>query len=137
MANVQEHNSAFVTLEYETDINEYTENVMATKKSIYDAEDNLEDETLRLLMNPQDVDFNKRFTNSEKKGGSDKKDDSIFKYKKLLDKKHPNAMVFDREGRLFVGDSQGHINVWRVSVKFQTISVDDHFQIKHKEIEGD
>ena len=57
-------------------------------------------------------------------------------YKNLFEKKHPNAMVFDNEGRLFVGDSHGQINVWRISIG-RTVDAVDHFLIKHKEIEGD
>jgi len=56
-ANVQDLKAPIVSLECEMDINAQTENIYATKRSIYDAEDNLEDETLRLLMNPQDNDF--------------------------------------------------------------------------------
>mmetsp|Transcript_35995 Transcript_35995/g.55291 ORF Transcript_35995/g.55291 Transcript_35995/m.55291 type:complete len:112 (-) Transcript_35995:623-958(-) len=111
---------------------------MATKKSIYDLDDNLEDDTLRLLMNPQNVDSTRIFLHSEKKQhpAKDKKDSGIFEYKKMIEKKHPNALVFDKEGRLFVGDSQGRINVWRVLVR-DDVKVTDHFVIKHKEIEGD
>lgn len=35
-------------------INDQAEHVLGSKKSIYEMDDNLEDETLRLIMNPQD-----------------------------------------------------------------------------------
>jgi hypothetical protein len=59
-----------------------------------------------------------------------------------METKHPNAMVFDNEGRLFVGDSHGHINVWRVLLIEKgggeiEVKMLDHGLIKHKEIEGD
>lgn len=58
-------------------------------------------------------------------------------FKNIIEKKHPNAMVFDNTGRLFVGDSYGQINVWRIVVNYGQVQVVDHFLIKHKEIEGD
>ena len=30
-------------------------------------------------------------------------------------------MVFDREGRLFVGDSTGKINVWRINIAIDEV----------------
>lgn len=32
-------------------------------------------------------------------------DKSLQKFASFIDKKHPNAITFDLEGRLFVGDS--------------------------------
>ena len=59
--------------------------------------------------------------------------------KDKLDQKHPNCLTFDEnEGLLFVGDSMGHINVWRIHLNATSeAKVIDHFLIKHKEIEGD
>lgn len=58
-----------------------------------------------------------------------------------METKHPNAIVFDKEGRLFVGDSHGQINVWRVYIdetsEQSEVKMLDHGLIKHKEIEGD
>lgn len=72
-----------------------------------------------------------------KKQGKTARDEISNGYKNLMEKKHPNAIVFDNEGRLFVGDSYGQINVWRIDITFQQVTVVDHFLIKHKEIEGD
>ena len=43
-------------------------------------------------------------------------------------------MVFDREGRLFVGDSTGKINVWRIVISIDEVKDYDHFVIKHNEL---
>jgi hypothetical protein len=45
--------------------------------------------------------------------------------------------VFSDSGRLFVGDSQGSISVWDVSLRYGNIVCENHFKITHKEIEGD
>jgi len=50
---------------------------------------------------------------------------------------HPNCMVFTAHGRLFVGDSRGQIAVWDVALRQGNIYADNHFVIKHKELEGD
>jgi hypothetical protein len=126
-------------------INDPTEHVFGSKPSIYELEDNLEDETLRLIMNPQDQNSHKLTSAG---GAPDKrlntkleteKDSQQLGYRNLLNKKHPNAIVFDDMGRLFVGDSLGQINVWQVNIQFDQVKVpeDLHFLIKHKEIEGD
>jgi len=67
------------------------------------------------------------------------KDSKSLGYRNLLNKKHPNCLSFDENGRLFVGDSFGQINVWQVTISFDRVIVpeDHHFLIKHKEIEGD
>ena len=83
--------------------------------SAYDGDENLEDETLRLIMNPQD----------------DAKDN------KVLGHKHPNAMTFDGRETLYVGDSTGRISIWRVMISGFSVTVANHYVITHKEIEGD
>ncbi len=35
----------------------------------------------------------------------------------VFDYVHPNCMVFNSNGRLFVGDSRGQISVWDISLK--------------------
>jgi hypothetical protein len=59
-------------------------------------------------------------------------------YKNFIEQKHPNSLAFDSDGRLFVGDSFGQINTWRIDVQNggNVVAV-EHFLIKHKEIEGD
>ena len=55
----------------------------------------------------------------------------------VFDYVHPNCMVFNANGRLFVGDSRGQISVWDVNVRSGNIYADNFFQIKQKELEGD
>jgi len=130
----------------EVSINQKAAMTLGTKKSIYEYEENLEDETLRLIMNPQDTpdDIKNQYSPTKSTAGnSTEREKAINKgYKNLMEKKHPNALVFDNDGRLFVGDSHGQINVWRVYVDptqstKNMVKIADHFLIKHKEIEGD
>ena len=120
----------------ERSINDAPAFVLGSKKSIYADDDNLEDETLRLIMNPQDQESHLLLG-----GANDEKDEEEIKHeqkmKKLVSRKHPNTLAFDNKDTLFVGDSHGQINVWRISIQFQRVTVVDHYLIKHKEIEGD
>lgn len=38
-------------------------------------------------------------------------------HQSVFDYVHPNCMVFNANGRLFVGDSRGHISVWDINVR--------------------
>ena len=85
-------------------------------------------------MNPQEnQDDLKNLHNKESKKQREKNQN----IKNMIEKKHPNCMTFDNEGKLFVGDSYGQINVWRVVIDLDDVYIKDHFLIKHKEIEGD
>lgn len=64
-------------------------------------------------------------------------DDEKSKGNKILGHVHPNAMTFDGKESLFVGDSSGKINVWRITTNGGNVNVSDHFLIQHKEIDGD
>ena len=46
-------------------------------------------------------------------------------------------MVFDKSGKLYVGDSAGNLYSWRVNVNFDKATLLDHMKLQHKEIEGD
>ena len=97
---------------------------------------------LRLLMNPQDeVGTPATGTSSSNRGSKSKggaKEGDLVKYKQLVQQKHPSALVFDEtKNLLFVGDSQGQINAWRIVVKTTSVEVVDHFLITNKEMEGD
>ena len=61
-------------------------------------EDLLDDEALQMIMNPNAI-------------GGAAAGSSVFDYV------HPNCMVFNANGRLFVGDSRGHISVWDINVR--------------------
>lgn len=55
----------------------------------------------------------------------------------MSDYVHPNCLSFDKNGRLFVGDSAGLIRVWDISVVNGRIEAKNHFVIKQKEVEED
>mmetsp|Transcript_11084 Transcript_11084/g.18565 ORF Transcript_11084/g.18565 Transcript_11084/m.18565 type:complete len:571 (-) Transcript_11084:750-2462(-) len=107
--------------------------VIGTRMSIYEQEEELEDETLRLLMNPQTnvllknpaqdkAQLNRSLSEHSKSAKLEtqttEKRKEVFQFKSMIEKKHPNALTFDSEGRLFVGDSLGQISVWRVVIKY-------------------
>ena len=50
---------------------------------------------------------------------------------------HPNCMTFNKDGRLFVGDSHGQISVWDISIRNGDLYADNYFKIRQKELEGD
>ena len=50
-------------------------------------------------------------------------------YREMIDAKHPNCMVFDRDGKLYVGDSVGNIYSWRVAVNFDKCTMLDHMKL--------
>lgn len=68
----------------------------SAKPSGFNDQELLDDEALQLIINPND-----------KKTSSS----TVFDYV------HPNCLVFNGNGRLFVGDSRGHISVWDVSLR--------------------
>lgn len=55
----------------------------------------------------------------------------------MLEKRHPNCLAFDNYDRIFIGDNIGHITVIRISINYGNVDIVDHFEIKHKEMEGD
>jgi hypothetical protein len=96
-----------------------------TKHSIYE-QDELEDETLQLIVHPNKNNGTNMFSNNltSTVGGA-------FEYI------HPNCLTFNGHGRLFVGDSRGHISVWDISLKHGKVYADNYFKIRQKELEGD
>ena len=47
-------------------------------------------------------------------------------------------MTFDEsKNLLFVGDSAGQVNAWRVRVANENVQVVDHFMVTNKEMDGD
>jgi WD40 repeat protein len=50
---------------------------------------------------------------------------------------YPNCLEIDSTGKMFVGDSIGLIRTWDVSYMDDEIYFDNHYIIKHKEIEDD
>ena len=118
--NIDDIENPWYKLEHEMSINDKAQFTLGTKKTIYELEDNLEDETLRLIMNPQETpdDIANAMTHSKSTQANEKFNTG---YKNLIENKHPNAMVFDYDGRLFVADSHGQINVWRIAIQFSGV----------------
>jgi jouberin len=48
----------------------------------------------------------------------------------VFDYVHPNCLAFNSSGRLFVGDSRGHISVWDVAMRHGNIYADNYFKIR-------
>lgn len=74
---------------------------------MYD-DDILDDAALQLIVKPETK------TSPGAKNAANKKQvpgQTVFDYV------HPNCMVFNSNGRLFVGDSRGHISVWDITLK--------------------
>jgi len=93
--NLDDFENPYFKMVFEMSINDKAEHTLGTKKtSTYEFDEDLEDETLRLIMNPQDTPDNlKNVTNKKQKN---RDEETINKgYKNLLEKKHPNALVFD------------------------------------------
>lgn len=53
--NIDDLENPWYKLEHEMSINDKAQFTLGTKKTIYELEENLEDETLRLIMNPQET----------------------------------------------------------------------------------
>ena len=104
---------------------------MAAKPSIYEA-DQLDDEALALIMRPE-----RKVQYTKEGSGEDGKDQVITAQGTIFDQVHPNCLKFSDAGRLFVGDSRGRISVWDVALRHGTVTVENHFKIVHKELDGD
>ena len=77
--------------------------------------------------------------NIKKKEGVKKKD--INKITILentaLDHRHPNTVVFDQNGQLYIGDSLGYIHIWELSLDKGTPNLHKIRSITHKDLEHD
>lgn len=94
------------------------------KKSIYEQEE-LEDETLQLIIHP----------NKTTQLGS--QNTIIQQSSTIFDYIHPNCISINKDGRLFVGDSRGHISAWDITIRHGSIYASNYFKIRQKELEGD
>ena len=52
-----------------------------------------------------------------------------------LDHRHPNAVVFDITGRLYIGDSLGYIHIWLLSIDREFPKMEKIKIVTHKELE--
>lgn len=55
----------------------------------------------------------------------------------MFDYIHPNCIAINSEGRVFVGDSRGHISAWDIVIRHGKIHATNYFKIRQKELEGD
>ena len=56
--------------------------------------------------------------------------------KTALDHRHPNSVVFDITGRLYIGDSLGHIHIWLLTIDREYPKMEKIKIITHKELES-
>ena len=52
----------------------------------------------------------------------------------MFDYVHPNCLAYNKDGRLFVGDSGGLISVWDISLRHGRVYADNYFKVKQKEL---
>ena len=86
----------------------------------------------------EDKAYFQKIENQLKEGNVHKKDKEKLSLlqKTALDHRHPNTVVFDITGRLYIGDSLGHIHIWLLSIdrgypKLEKIKI-----LSHKELES-
>jgi len=85
-------------------------------------QDQLDDEALELIVHPE-----KLTSKTMGKSTNGKTTTSSFA---MSDYIHPNCMTFNENGRLFVGDSRGHISVWDIALRQGNIYADNYFKIR-------
>jgi WD40 repeat protein len=72
---------------------------------------------------------------NELKGVQKKDKDKLNLLKSTaLDHRHPNTVVFDITGRLYIGDSLGHIHIWHFSIDRGYPKIEKIKIITHKEL---
>jgi len=54
-------------------------------------------------------------------------------FETILDRRHPNNMVFDNIGNLYIGDSLGVVHVWSITVKGNYSKL-THFKVKSQKL---
>ena len=91
---------------------------MGQKNSVY-VQQELVDEDLKMMLYPNNM------------------SGSISGHQTIFDYIHPNCIAINNEGRIFVGDSRGHISSWDVNLRHGKIEATNYYKIQHKELEGD
>ena len=109
---------------------------MGNKASIYEQEQ-LEDETLEMIVRPNQRAGVTTINNMQNTGAAGGTTVVTKTSQTVFDFIHPNCLTFNSNGRLFVGDSRGHISVWDVTLRHGKIYADNYFKIRQKELEGD
>ena len=57
--------------------------------------------------------------------------------KTALDHRHPNTVVFDQNGQMYIGDSLGYIHIWEVRIVNNQLTINRIRMITHDELEHD
>ena len=72
-----------------------------------------------------------------KKIESRDKEKMILLDKTALDHRHPNTVVFDQNGQMYIGDSLGYIHIWEVRIVNNQLTINRIRMITHDELEHD
>jgi len=85
----------------------------------------------------EDKAYFQRVENQLKSGNVKQKDKERLSLlqKTALDHRHPNSVVFDITGRLYIGDSLGHIHIWLLSIDREYPKMEKIKILTHKELE--
>ena len=85
----------------------------------------------------EDKAYFQKIENQIKTGNVHKKDKDRLSLlqKTALDHRHPNTVVFDITGRLYIGDSLGHIHIWLLSIDRDYPKMEKIKIVSHKELE--
>ena len=86
----------------------------------------------------EDKAYFQKIENQLKTGNVHKKDKEKISLlqKTALDHRHPNTVVFDITGRLYIGDSLGHIHIWLLSIDREYPKMEKIKILSHKELES-
>ena len=86
----------------------------------------------------EDKAYFQRIENKLKDGNVQEKDKEKLSLlqKTALDHRHPNSVVFDITGRLYIGDSLGHIHIWLLTIDREYPKMEKIKIITHKELES-
>lgn len=85
----------------------------------------------------EDNAYFKKIENELRNENIKKKDQEklVLLQKTALDHRHPNSVVFDITGRLYIGDSLGHIHIWILTIDRGCPKLEKIKIIFHKELE--
>ena len=85
----------------------------------------------------EDKAYFQKIENQLKEGGVQKQDKDKLNLlqKTALDHRHPNTVVFDITGRLYIGDSLGSIHIWLLSIDREYPKMEKIKILSHKELE--
>lgn len=86
-----------------------------------------------------DQDYFKRVNDDLKNKTINSKDKEkmILLDKTALDHRHPNTIVFDQNGQMYIGDSLGYIHIWEVRIINNQLTINRIRIITHEELEYD